>query len=103
MGHPSRGIERCRILGFNLEMGTAGCLTIQTVAPTARRGRRDDKKESAGSSICDGIGRISVSPNAEGDVDCVGGGVYYVKSSRLLELVSSECGIGSWIDPFCLV
>jgi hypothetical protein len=96
MGHPSRGIERCRILGFNLEMGTAGCLTIQIVA-------RDDKKESAGSSIWDGIGRNSISPNAEGDVDCVGGGVYYVKSSRLLEVFSSEGGIGGGIDPICFV
>jgi hypothetical protein len=32
MGHPSRGTERYRILGFNLETGTAGRLTIQTVA-----------------------------------------------------------------------
>jgi hypothetical protein len=30
------GTERFRILGFNLEKGTAGWLTIQTVAPTAR-------------------------------------------------------------------
>jgi hypothetical protein len=33
MGHPSRGTEWYRILGFKLETGTAGRLTIQTVAP----------------------------------------------------------------------
>jgi hypothetical protein len=42
MGHPSSGAERCRILGFNVERGTAGCLTIQTVA-------RDDKGKGSGS------------------------------------------------------
>ncbi|MEA2262424.1 MAG: hypothetical protein QOJ51_5249 [Acidobacteriaceae bacterium] len=35
-GTPPGGTERCRILGFNLKKGTAGRLTIQTVAPTAR-------------------------------------------------------------------
>ena len=31
-GHPSKGTEKDRILGFNLETGTADRLTIQTVA-----------------------------------------------------------------------
>jgi hypothetical protein len=38
MGHPSRETGGCRILGFKFERGTAGRLTIQTLAP-------DDKEE----------------------------------------------------------
>src|SRR5580692_7694483 len=45
----------------------------------------------------------SLSANAEGHVDRVGGAVYYVKSSRLLEPLGSERGIRSRIDPFCFV
>ena len=40
-GTRPRGIERYRILGFNLETGTAGRLTIQT-------GSRDDKGKGKG-------------------------------------------------------
>jgi hypothetical protein len=50
MGHPSRGTEGYRILGFNLETGSAGRLTIQTVA-------RDDKGK--------GFGRIEVLSETE--------------------------------------
>jgi hypothetical protein len=38
MGHPSRGADRCRVLGFYLEIGTAGCLTIQ-IGPRLSAGR----------------------------------------------------------------
>ena len=36
MGHPSRGTDRWRILSFNIESGTVGRLTIQTVKKSSK-------------------------------------------------------------------
>jgi hypothetical protein len=55
LGHPSISpFECCR--GFKLCRFSPDSLSASRAAPTARRGWRDAKKESAGSPICDCIG-----------------------------------------------